>query len=530
MSVHPDLANIWRRPQGFEGTDHYGIRLANLSTAQRDALAGTTDAPRPGSTIWNTTAGAVETYDGSEWIGVVGVGGSTSVKRFGAVGDGVTDDTAAIQAAIDAAPANGNLLIPPGTYVCSSALTVSSRGTSIVGTRGKSILLFTEATDGISVADTPVQPATNFTLRDLSISTSNAEAGAAISLLFPLYAGQAVIENISIEKTGSGLWAYGVHGSNFQVGTITALRTYQSTDVGMRFENSSTALHIYNAEIVAGSRALEVDWLGSGETGCEVYVHGSTFQGDFTASAVWLGTKSFLTLSDVHFENTNGSPSDSADIVTAGTSAALTILSGGGGSVLTAGTNPALYMCFYTAGKAVTLGASSVSSFVFGSSMTALSGGGGLDIVVGNRLASGSMLPNKIGSYFTRADATTFSSVTGAQRSDDSALVIGNTSQVYALDFASNALPMWEPLNASDNSAFRWKTGKQVSFEDTDGNGRMFFNPSISRFGASGDQIGFYGNNGSVKQTVTGSRGSNAALASLLTALANLGLITDGSS
>jgi hypothetical protein len=32
------------------------------------------------------------------------------------------------------------------------------------------------------------------------------------------------------------------------------------------------------------------------------------------------------------------------------------------------------------------------------------------------------------------------------------------------------------------------------------------------------------------KPTVTGSRGSNAALASLLTALANLGLITDSSS
>jgi hypothetical protein len=43
-----------------------------------------------------------------------------SVKDFGAVGDGVTDDTAAIQAAITAAT---NVLVPPGTYGISSQIT-----------------------------------------------------------------------------------------------------------------------------------------------------------------------------------------------------------------------------------------------------------------------------------------------------------------------------------------------------------------------------------------------------------------------
>jgi hypothetical protein len=47
--------------------------------------------------------------------------------------------------------------------------------------------------------------------------------------------------------------------------------------------------------------------------------------------------------------------------------------------------------------------------------------------------------------------------------------------------------------------------------------------------GAS-QQIGFYGTPKIAKQTVTGSRGGNAALASLLTKLAALGLITDSSS
>lgn len=41
---------------------------------------------------------------------------TVSVKDFGAVGDGTTDDTAAIQAAIDATPDGGTLLFPPASY------------------------------------------------------------------------------------------------------------------------------------------------------------------------------------------------------------------------------------------------------------------------------------------------------------------------------------------------------------------------------------------------------------------------------
>lgn len=43
-----------------------------------------------------------------------------NVKAFGAVGDGITDDTQAIQSAIDAAYSNGSGTVgfPPGTYLC----------------------------------------------------------------------------------------------------------------------------------------------------------------------------------------------------------------------------------------------------------------------------------------------------------------------------------------------------------------------------------------------------------------------------
>lgn len=57
---------------------------------------------------------------------------SLSVKDFGAVGDGVTDDTAAVQAGVNAAYASAKtLFFPTGTYLVNS--TITNRGASMCG-------------------------------------------------------------------------------------------------------------------------------------------------------------------------------------------------------------------------------------------------------------------------------------------------------------------------------------------------------------------------------------------------------------
>lgn len=57
-----------------------------------------------------------------------------SVKDFGAIGDGVTDDTAAIQAAVDA---HQHVYFPIGTYLVTSTITCSQFGQCLIGPGNK---------------------------------------------------------------------------------------------------------------------------------------------------------------------------------------------------------------------------------------------------------------------------------------------------------------------------------------------------------------------------------------------------------
>jgi hypothetical protein len=62
---------------------------------------------------------------------------SVSVKDFGALGDGVTDDTAAIQAALNV---GGNIYFPPATYILNGNLTIGDN-TTLIGSGKTSTIL-----------------------------------------------------------------------------------------------------------------------------------------------------------------------------------------------------------------------------------------------------------------------------------------------------------------------------------------------------------------------------------------------------
>jgi hypothetical protein len=70
--------------------------------------------------------------------------------------------------------------------------------------------------------------------------------------------------------------------------------------------------------------------------------------------------------------------------------------------------------------------------------------------------------------------------------------------------------------------------GRNLLLETSAGTAAVAIDSSQNiRLGATGTSIGFLGATAVARQNITGSRGGNAALASLLTALASFGLITD---
>lgn len=115
-----------------------------------------------------------------------------SVKDFGAVGDGVTDDTAAIQAALASIQSTGGaLFFPRGTYLTDA---IDLRGYQNITLRGDNeysefqykptsvIKIRSAATTGIKLADdnleVPVSLATGIVLRDLCIDANNLATNA----------------------------------------------------------------------------------------------------------------------------------------------------------------------------------------------------------------------------------------------------------------------------------------------------------------------------------------------------------------
>jgi len=85
----------------------------------------------------------------SAWAAVIDSSTLYSIKTFGAMGDGITDDTAAIQAAIDSVSKNygyGTVFIPEGEYVITKQIALKSN-VNIKGTGPKSVLILRNITD-----------------------------------------------------------------------------------------------------------------------------------------------------------------------------------------------------------------------------------------------------------------------------------------------------------------------------------------------------------------------------------------------
>lgn len=126
--------------------------------------------------------------------------GYITPQDYGALGDGVNDDTAEIQAALNAANASGStVFFPSGTYLISASLTVNNTGTIIMGNGWGSQILY----DGSVVTAGAINAAATkrVFIRDIRISQTNAShLGTAIDAS-NFFSG--VIERVLIDGGGA---------------------------------------------------------------------------------------------------------------------------------------------------------------------------------------------------------------------------------------------------------------------------------------------------------------------------------------
>lgn len=113
-----------------------GFSCPRMTTAGRTSLSLT--ANDKGMMVYDTTLTDLCIWNGTAWEFVSdSSSGIVNVKDFGAVGDGVTDDTNSIKAAIAAVPNGGTVLFPAGTYLITSTQTnpilISQSGVNVVG-------------------------------------------------------------------------------------------------------------------------------------------------------------------------------------------------------------------------------------------------------------------------------------------------------------------------------------------------------------------------------------------------------------
>ena len=164
-------------------------------------------------------------------VALLQVDGTRNVKQFGAVGDGVSDDSAEIQAALDATFADGGALyIPRGIYNIVTALTVDrsgETGTPITNRKrvnifgeGKGVSVLSAQTNSMNVlsitGDASGSTAAHgyFTLRDFSIvgETPTTRTANGLRLINLAYID---VENVTFHNLNTCMVLTGTLSSNF---------------------------------------------------------------------------------------------------------------------------------------------------------------------------------------------------------------------------------------------------------------------------------------------------------------------------
>ncbi|MCL4531693.1 MAG: hypothetical protein M1582_00620, partial [Actinobacteria bacterium] len=206
---------------------------------------------------------------GSQWFNLGGE--VVNVKEFGAKGDGVTDDTAAFQAAlaiVNAATLPMTLLVPHGNYQITSQLTLSATGARIVGVDRPSLQIGAAMTSLLFVTGM------HCLIRDVMIvpsgETANgngqwSQSGAAADGILVQSSGFCRIEDCRF--FGVNGWAINVYSTGGAINLFNSIR-----DISI--DSCKQGINVYGADANTISRVV----LSSVEYGYGVLIDSSNDQ------------------------------------------------------------------------------------------------------------------------------------------------------------------------------------------------------------------------------------------------------------
>lgn len=278
-----------------------GATRLTIDSNGRVAVAGTFQSSN--STVSNLSVSGPSTFSTnvlfrgqSPWI---------DVKAYGAVGDGVADDSTAFAAASSAVSTNGAIIfVPPGSYLLSTTWTLPADRVVTVAGAGidaTELRITSSNANGISyTANGFTSKRMPITIRDLSITANTDNAGKGIAINFPDAASvneqTVLIERVMVRPVlgnSSNGWEVGIELDDCWYAKIHAVAihgnnsdtTFAISSRGISLLTKSMAVGISDVTIynVAQAVSMQNDVEGLNIRGCEFVTVGTGIRGDFSS-------------------------------------------------------------------------------------------------------------------------------------------------------------------------------------------------------------------------------------------------------
>jgi len=262
---------------GSTGLTVNGGTTATITTSGAFNLAGTLAAGYGGTGVSNASLTPI-TATGSTTARTLGARAAdiTNVKDFGAVGNGVTDDTAAIQAAINAAPADSIVFFPPGQYNISAQIVINKSqlhllgagiGSTSIGQNANNAAIFNVTGDynqidgfsliyganAISGATAIIASGANSQYRNIFI------ANPYIGIEFTGNSGQFINQFQIINYVSVGVYAHAVNDVFISQFILNAGNSTNGALGGIRLQDACEAFVATDGDILLGVYSLTTD-------------------------------------------------------------------------------------------------------------------------------------------------------------------------------------------------------------------------------------------------------------------------------